>query len=654
MANQQASSDASSQRARLGAMSAVIGRGFWFRLSLGIGLVAAALLASSVSATYLTAEPSASDFSCPRYVPLAPTPGGSVHVVADQSQLAAALKLAEPGDTINLETGVYQELHFRQAFGHRSGRPTSPIVIQAAAGATPVIDGDNLNDPGKKAAVLIANVSDVAIRGLEVRDRFFGAMSWGSTSVLFEHNNIHSVGHSGVIANAYRESGPLVPSTNVTIRCNKIHNTGLLEPEFGEAVYIGSGIHDVADTTSNIVIEGNEIFDIANEAIDVKHHVTNVTIRHNRIHDIRPFYGGAISLGLNKHSWGPANYVVEDNEIWNIKSGLYYAQAIAVGHGPTTIRNNVIWNVETSPSQSWPWTAPIQLHGDDSGAEWAYGFGNANANQVTIANNTIVGCLRGCIDSTTDPGQITPRVVVDGNIVDQPSTGDATTDNDRLVTNGHFVGPTVGSADAGQGPGSGLRLRSGAEAESERTPSTTTSASVAPTTSQQNESVKAPSTTISVKAENAVPKPSTSTRLRPSTTEAAGGSTVAVRSGGDEGLDPTSNDSTTTRTPTTGPEREGTTPSITSPRQASATTIRVAANRSQVVDLRSSAGKADARAEQQHRIRRSVPGPRTNRRSRLIWRPTTTSPLPLEPGEGPTRSTTTVPTRQSPPTVRVG
>ncbi|MDH4276927.1 MAG: right-handed parallel beta-helix repeat-containing protein, partial [Acidimicrobiia bacterium] len=293
--------------------------------------------------------------------------------------------------------------------------------------------------------------------------------------ITFEHNHIHHLGQVGVATGGAETATGYEPSSATVIRCNTIHHTGMLDHEFGEGVYVGTGRTGAVDRTSGVLIEGNEIHSIANEAVDVKRYTTDVTIRHNLIHDVTPYYGGAISLGLNKNNWGPANYLVEYNRIWNVSSGRHYAQAIAVAHGPTVIRNNLIWNVDTRLTDSWPWTATIQVHGDDSSADWAYGFGNPAATRVDIVDNTIIGCNQGCIDSHTEPGQIKPTLTIQSNMVDRASTGDATNSSDIVVSAADLLGPVTGTADRGSGPGSGIQLPT-------LPPPTTTPPSPQPTT----------------------------------------------------------------------------------------------------------------------------------------------------------------------------
>ncbi len=476
-----------------------------------------AVLAVGVSS--VTSNAASSGFGgCGTYTPLAPIGSGVVRPVSNQAELSAAMAAAQPGDTINLASGRYREIHYREGYGHRSGTADQPIVIQAAAGAEAIIDWGQVDDPQVKPVVDIDRREHIKIRGLIVRNRSFGLRSAGSRHVTFEHNDVAEVGHSGVVAQVYNND-PNRPSTSVTIRCNRIHDTGRVAAEFGEGIYIGTGSVSVPDPTSNILIEGNDIFRTSNEGIDVKHHVTDVTIRHNDLHDLTPYYGGAISLGLNSLDWGPANYRVENNRIWNVSSGRHYAQAIAIGHGPTIIRDNLIWGIESETTSSWPWIHPIQIHGDDSTAAWAYGFGNPAANRVEITGNTVVGCRVACIDSFTDPGAVAPSLTMGVNVVTAASSRDAANDSDRLASEADFIGPTSGTADAGTGPGSGLALTS------DNTPTslaTTTSTTSAPSSTSSTSSSEPTTTRPAMTTTSAFTLPSTS-----STTTTSGSTTMS-------------------------------------------------------------------------------------------------------------------------------
>ncbi len=416
-------------------------------------------LAVLVPATSGGPSPSTGPGGCTSYKPLAPVGSGVVRSVSNQSELASALSAANPGDTINLASGRYDQVHYRQSYGHTSGLESRPIVIQAAAGAKAIVGGSSIDPMNWKPAVDVVRSAHVMIRGLDIGNAMFGARSSASHHITFEYNRLSNVGHSGIITQAFWNDETNV-SSHTTIRCNRISRTGQIESEYGEGIYIGTGTFSKTDSTHDVLVEYNELFDLSNEAVDVKHNTTNVVIRHNSIHDVTPNYGGAISLGLNRTDWGPANYLVEENQIWNVSNGMHYAQAIAVAHGPTEIRNNTIWNIEVDPQSTWPGKHVIQVHGDDNPADWASAFGSATNNQVTVAGNTIHGCEGSCISSYADTGAISPQVSVRDNIVTAASAGLLTVAGETLVGEADFVGPTIGPADSGSGPGSGLALRS--------------------------------------------------------------------------------------------------------------------------------------------------------------------------------------------------
>ena len=501
---------------------------------------------------------------CAAYKPLPPAAGGVVRAVRTAAELDTALAQARPGDTINVASGTFSELAFRESLGHANGTPSAPIIIQAADGARPIVDYGDPLDPALKPAVYVAKREHVMIRGFEVRNRTFGMLAANSHHITFEYNDVHSTGHAGIVAQAFYNDQIDGFSSNITIRCNRIHQTGQHAPEFGEGIYVGTGSGGTSDRTNNVRIEANEIFETSNEGIDVKRYTSEVAIVDNYIHDVTPYYGGAISLGLNKDDWGPANYLVDNNKIWNVSNGLHYAQAIAVAHGPTTIRNNTIWNIATSPESSWPWTHDIQIHGDNEPADWAYGFGNPAHARVEIINNTVWGCAAACIDSYTDAGMVAPVVDVSGNLVSRPSSRDAATDRDVIVARAMFQGPLDGTADAGSGPGTGFELIDLPFTDDDPRPDPGSTTTTLPPTSSSNTTTASTPTTAVPPTTSAVASTSTSTTFASTTLTSA---TVAPTTGpSSTSSSPSTLSSTTTVPSTTVPST--TVPSTTVPSTA--------------------------------------------------------------------------------------
>ncbi len=398
---------------------------------------------------------------CPTYQAYSPTGSGITRNVTNQSQLESALNAAQPGDVINLATGTYQKVIYRLSLGHANGTTANPIVIQAGNGQSPVINGGGYNLNGDPYSdyngVYVARRNNIIVRGLEVTFIGFGIVFQNVNGGKIEHNIVHNTGDAALAVQAYWNDDNL-NSSFVEIKCNEIYDTGNYSPEFAEGIYIGSGGSTKTDRTHDILIRGNNIYNINNEPIDVKKFTYNITIEDNLIHDSTPWYGGAICLGLNKENWQNGNYLVQRNWIWNITSGRDYAQAIAIGHGQTTVRNNVIWNVETR-SISWPFRHVIQVHNDDSASPSAYGFGNPNARQVDIYNNTIWDCSQDCINNYLDPNVIIPNVISRNNLLSSLSGGVANSSTDLQANTAHFVGPLTGNADAGPGEGSGFNLQ---------------------------------------------------------------------------------------------------------------------------------------------------------------------------------------------------
>ena len=356
-----------------------------------------------------------------------------------------------PGDTINLASGNYTHIHYRSSVGynHNSGTEANPIVIQAAQGASPVILGDN--GPTDRA-VYLARVSYVKVRGLKVVGGIFGMSTGATVGVDFEYNEVQDAGDAAVSIQAYFSDHSDV-SSHSDIICNKIHGSGTHSPEFGEGIYIGNG-SQVDDASHDVLIQGNEIYNVAADGIDIKASTYNITVRDNFIHDINftiDSYGRAIGIGANEVNYRSGNYLIENNVFANLTSDRDGdAIAIAIGHGGTTLRNNVFYNIEDRG---------IYMQSTGGG----YGFGNPSATDVYIYNNTLWGCgTVGCLqDLSNGRATVTAR-----NNLSSATMGSG----NRAAVSGDFVGPLTGTANAGEGPGSGFKLKSSSGAVNSAVP----------------------------------------------------------------------------------------------------------------------------------------------------------------------------------------
>lgn len=387
--------------------------------------------AEAPSATY--------PYECEPYEPLQPRGSGVVREVSNTSQMNAAFAAAQPGDVINLKTGVYQILQYRQSLGYANGTASAPIVIQAGAGQSPVIDGGGENVNGDRA-VFIARRDNIWVRGLEVRNDVFGISVMGVDGGGVQYNKVHDHDDVGITAQGYY-SDHLDGSSFIDISCNEIHN---IHGTFhvGEGIYLGHGSGELAKTTHDITIRNNHIYDVTSEGVEIKSPVYNVTVEGNHIHDIVCVDGYGICAGVAvapfNGSERDGNYLVEGNIIHDLTSynGSRHVQAILIGDGTTTVRNNLIYRIEDSG---------IGFQPNDSGG---HGFGNWR--DVFIYNNTLYDCGGVGCRLTHSLANITSK----NNAMSANATG-----NDRTTTSADFVGPLTGNAVGSSGLGSGFIVK---------------------------------------------------------------------------------------------------------------------------------------------------------------------------------------------------
>lgn len=137
-------------------------------------------------------------------------------------------------------------------------------------------------------------------------------------------------------------------SSNVTIEENVISHTGRRSGDSnGEGIYIGTGSPRGVDHVSNVLIVNNEISNISDEAIDIKIPATNITVQGNTISDVVTRTSGAVVVHVNAETWNDPNITIDGNTIRNVsqRSGFRDGNCI-VTHATTQIINNDISNCE--------------------------------------------------------------------------------------------------------------------------------------------------------------------------------------------------------------------------------------------------------------------------------------------------------------------
>ncbi|MFV0525821.1 MAG: right-handed parallel beta-helix repeat-containing protein [Acidimicrobiales bacterium] len=282
--------------------------------------------------------------------------------VSDPGEWDDAVRAARPGDVIRLVATIGRPLSYRGSSAPRAdvrgggGTAARPLTITAASGVW-IDPGDTSND---KPGLDVMYTSHVNVVGVNVRNSQFGIRVQNSTGtaaapIRVADNQVTDIGHAGI-----HVGGDVIdhtPSRHVTVEANTVSRTGRTAPEYGEGIYIGYGGREWADTTSDVTVVDNEIAETGAEGVDIKPGTRNITVEDNRIHDLSPLSGGAISAHYVGEVTNPdldrsGNIMIRGNRIWNITlDGRPGSNnwAIWVGHGGVTITENLIWGLRDDP-----------------------------------------------------------------------------------------------------------------------------------------------------------------------------------------------------------------------------------------------------------------------------------------------------------------
>lgn len=276
-----------------------------------------------------------------------PTPNVYISITGSDSNLgesaddavasvSRAVDLREPGGVVFFVAGDYPIV----AINGVNGSSDDPITFRPASGS----EGRVTMSSGtfsSRIGIQIRSSSYIVLDGFHVTKSQKGIDVESSSHIWVINNTVESVGQEAIRAHT--------ESAHIVIRNNTISDTGRRDGyERGEGVYIGTGKHPQTDQTHDVLIEGNTIFNTYSEGVDVKAPTYNVTVRANRIFDIRTHTSGAIVLHLGDTvPENNPNLLVEDNWIHDITTGSPHQDGNGIVVAATaTIRNNVIANTE--------------------------------------------------------------------------------------------------------------------------------------------------------------------------------------------------------------------------------------------------------------------------------------------------------------------
>lgn len=236
--------------------------------------------------------------------------------VSTAAQLQAALASAVPGQTIRMAAGVY-----RGSFAiTRPGTAAAPVTLTGPADAVLVNDGPSGSGPGCPAptpgwdpgyGLWLHDAPHWNLTGFTVRESKKGIVADNSHHTVIDRVHVHHVDEEAV---HFRRS-----SADSVLRDSVITHTGLVQPGYGEAVYIGSANSNWAchgnsggvDRSDRVRVLGNRIGpNVTAEHVDVKEGTFDGVIRGNT------FDGTGISGQNSADSWVDVKgigYLVEAN-----------------------------------------------------------------------------------------------------------------------------------------------------------------------------------------------------------------------------------------------------------------------------------------------------------------------------------------------------
>ncbi|SDK29945.1 discoidin domain-containing protein [Nonomuraea jiangxiensis] len=263
--------------------------------------------------------------------------GGSTVDVATAAQLSAALSAAQPGQTIRLAAGEYRGAFLAQ----RAGTASAPITLTGPTNAVLVNDGPSGTAPSCPAptsgwdsgyGLWLFGANYWRLNGFTVKDSKKGIVLDNSRNVTIDGVYVH---HTDEEAVHFRRS-----SADGVIQNSRIDNAGLVQPGYGEGVYIGSansnwschGNSGGVDRSDRVRVLNNVIGpNVAAEHIDIKEGTFDGVIRGNT------FNGRGITGQNSGDSWVDAKgigYLIENNT-GNFSSPGTFANGYET-HNPST------------------------------------------------------------------------------------------------------------------------------------------------------------------------------------------------------------------------------------------------------------------------------------------------------------------------------
>lgn len=266
------------------------------------------------------------------YLDVAPT-GAAYTNIQD------AIDAAQPGDTVRVETGIYNE----QLIFPTNGNDAGWITVEAHAGHAPVLDGSGFSGGHM---VLLRERTHIRIQGLEIRDLTNVTDSSGirlegaCCCIQLVSNTIHDLrGTSAMGITVYGTNA--VPASNIVIRGNHIYDC---EPADSEALVLNGNITDFEVSDNRVHHVNNIGIDFIGGETDISLYgiCRNGVCRGNYVSHCRSSYGGGYAAGI--YVDGAQNILIEENFVHACDLGIEIGAENA-GYDTTgiTVRANTVF-----------------------------------------------------------------------------------------------------------------------------------------------------------------------------------------------------------------------------------------------------------------------------------------------------------------------
>ena len=288
--------------------------------------------------------------------------------IIQAKDLSSALSSASPGDTIELESGIYNSVPYRL----KSGTKDKPIILKAAEGSNVVFEGIN------SLCIFDFNgVSYATIEGpFELKDALCGVKAMDVSYVNISGLKIHNTQQHGIV----------ISGENNLVTNNEIYDCVLENKLVGKSMDGGWsqcvsswGKNYNSGFSQNIIFENNYIHDAYGEGLDflkcdncsaIKNNITNgfsmniyldasksILIEGNILRVTSDAYdtkwGSACGIGMSSESgneYNIENIIIKNNIIIGTRMGIYFFQ-IGDGSGYSNVKIlfNTMWYVSVAP-----------------------------------------------------------------------------------------------------------------------------------------------------------------------------------------------------------------------------------------------------------------------------------------------------------------